>query len=125
MSQPIPKRLRSAGRLLTIFACIAAATAARSSADNFRNKQIDDRVAALLAQMTFAEKVGQLVQLSSRRATGPASTQQSTEEELLSKDGLGSILNLTGAKPINAMQQLALDRSRLKVPLLFGLDVIH
>lgn len=85
---------------------------------------VEDRVRDLLAQMTVEEKVGQLVQYSSRGAlTGPAS-----EAELvpaLKAGGVGSMLNVTGAAGTRELQKLAVESSRLRIPLLFGLDVIH
>jgi beta-glucosidase len=85
---------------------------------------VDDRVRDLLAQMTVAEKVGQLVQYSSRGAlTGPASKAELVPA--LKADGVGSMLNVTGAAATRELQQLAVESSRLRIPLLFGLDVIH
>lgn len=84
----------------------------------------DARVDALLKQMTLEEKVGQLVQFSNGRATGPENVQVD-QNELLARGGIGSILNATGAKEVNAMQRIAVEKSRLKIPLLMGLDVIH
>ena len=74
--------------------------------------------------MTLDEKVGQLVQYSAGNATGPASDGISFRE-LIAKGQLGSLLNVTGAAETNALQRIAMTQSRLKIPLLFGLDVIH
>lgn len=87
-------------------------------------QEIRDRAAALLSQMTLEEKIGQLVQFSADVATGP-SHEPISPEELLSQGGLGSILNTTGAAKINRLHKVALEKSRLKIPLIFGLDVIH
>ncbi|MBL8874860.1 MAG: beta-glucosidase BglX [Phycisphaerae bacterium] len=84
----------------------------------------DSRVDALLKQMTLEEKVGQLVQFSTGQATGPENIKVD-QKDLLKNGGLGSILNLTGAKEVNEIQRVAVEQSRLKVPLLMGLDVIH
>lgn len=78
----------------------------------------------LLDQMTLEEKIGQLVQFSMQLATGPEHGQIQAEE-MISKGGLGSILNTTGASKINQLQKVAVEKSRLKIPLLYGLDVIH
>jgi beta-glucosidase len=86
--------------------------------------RIEDRVRSLLAQMTLEEKVGQLVQYSSRGAlTGPAS--QAELVPAFKAGGVGSMLNVTGAAATREMQRLAVESSRLHIPLLFGLDVIH
>ncbi|HVU36224.1 MAG TPA: beta-glucosidase BglX [Opitutaceae bacterium] len=85
---------------------------------------IDARVHDLLSRMTLEEKVGQLVQVSSRKdMTGPASS-SSIDPELKS-GGVGSMLNIIGAEETRKWQQEAVESSRLHIPLLFGLDVIH
>jgi beta-glucosidase len=90
----------------------------------FDSKAIESRVSALLRQMTLEEKVGQLVQFSNGNATGPegARVDQNT---LIANGGMGSVLNASGAANTNRLQRRAVEKSRLKIPLLFGLDVIH
>jgi beta-glucosidase len=90
----------------------------------FESKEIDAKVAALLKQMSLAEKLGQLTQFSNGAATGPGGV-KIDQNELAAKGGLGSMLNLTGAKVCNDLQRQAVEKSRLKIPILFGLDVIH
>jgi beta-glucosidase len=85
---------------------------------------IDGKIDALLAQMTLEEKVGQLNQYTGDRlATGPV-TANSTKYEDIKSGKVGSMLNVRGAKDTRMVQELAM-QSRLKIPLLFGLDVIH
>lgn len=82
------------------------------------------RVHDLLARMSVEEKVGQLVQYSSREdMTGPA-TSAAMSPRIVS-GGVGSLLNITGAAETRKWQKLAVESSRLHIPLLFGLDVIH
>ena len=88
------------------------------------SKEIDARVAALLKQMTLAEKLGQLTQFSNGDATGPDNV-KIDQSELAARGGIGSLLNVSGAEACNALQRQAVERSRLKIPILFGLDVIH
>lgn len=84
----------------------------------------EQRVNALLQQMTLEEKVGQLTQYSSNwRATGPV-TFKDNLQQLLQTGRVGSMLNVLGTGYTRAHQEQAL-RSRLKIPLLFGQDVIH
>ncbi len=90
----------------------------------FDSKAIDARVESLLKRMTLEEKIGQLVQFSDGSATGPEGAQVD-QKALVAKGGMGSVLNLTGAKEVNALQRVAVEGSRLKIPLIFGLDVIH
>jgi beta-glucosidase len=84
----------------------------------------EQRIDQLLRQMTLDEKIGQLVQYSAGAATGPG-TGRTDYPEQIAKGQIGSLLNLTGASKTNAMQRIAVEKSRLKIPLLFGLDVIH
>jgi len=84
----------------------------------------DPRVDALLARMTLEEKAGQLNQPSAEHATGPV-VRSDDERELIRQGLVGSILNADTAQECNRYQQLAVEESRLKIPLLFGLDVIH
>ena len=82
--------------------------------------QVRARVEALLAQMTLEEKVGQLAQ-----AGGIAFGGGPGPEEALRKGGAGSVLWVNDTKRFNALQRIAVEESRLKIPVLFGLDVIH
>ncbi|QGZ43092.1 beta-glucosidase [Pseudoduganella flava] len=88
------------------------------------DKSVDVKVDALLAKMTLQEKIGQLHQLSGREATGPESAKRASQLAEIETGNVGSMLNVKGAQDTRAMQALAL-KSRLKIPLLFGLDVIH
>ncbi|MBF9221118.1 glycoside hydrolase family 3 N-terminal domain-containing protein [Hymenobacter ruricola] len=88
------------------------------------NANIEQRVTALLAQMTLEEKVGQLNQYSGREVTGPASDRKSTLLNSIRSGQVGSMLNVKGVKDTREIQAVALE-SRLHIPLLFSLDVIH
>ena len=86
---------------------------------------IPQRVEALLRQMTLEEKVGQLNQISDKEfITGPESELRRNLESDLRAGKVGSMLNVKGAADTRAVQAIAM-QSRLKIPLLFGLDVIH
>ena len=75
--------------------------------------------------MTLEEKVGQLVQYSGfEYATGPQNSNSATVLDEIKKGKVGSMLNVSGAGETRKFQELAL-QSRLKIPLLFGQDVIH
>jgi beta-glucosidase len=82
------------------------------------------RVEALLAAMTLAEKLGQMTMTASGYAvTGPIIAGDSTDSI---RDGtLGNLLNMVGADHCHEMQRLAVEGSRLGIPLLIGLDIIH
>ena len=83
--------------------------------------QVKLRVDALLAQMTLEEKVGQLEQVSGATFI-PGSK---PPEGVIKAGGAGSLLWLNDTKRFNELQKIAVEQSRLKIPLLFGLDVIH
>lgn len=101
---------------------VAAAESASSSPANA--SVIDARVHDLLGKMTLEEKVGQLVQYSSRSdMTGPATGAAITPQ--LESGAVGSLLNVTGAAETRKWQKLVVESSRLHIPLIFGLDVIH
>ena len=87
-------------------------------------KKIDQKVNLLLKQMTLNEKIGQLNQYSGENwATGPIVIKPNIQSDI--QNGLvGSMLNVLGTKYTRQYQELAL-KSRLKIPLLFGQDVIH
>lgn len=85
---------------------------------------IDVRVDSLLQLMTLEEKVGQLNQYSGREATGPVTSRQSYILNDIKNGMVGSMLNVHGVKDTREIQAMAL-QSRLKIPLLFSMDVIH
>jgi beta-glucosidase len=91
-----------------------------------QKKSFEQRADSVLALMTLEEKVGQLVQYSGGWATG-AETGKPTEgsDELIRKGKVGSFLNVVSSKLTGKMQKIAVEESRLKIPLIFGLDVIH
>ncbi|MDW8850324.1 glycoside hydrolase family 3 N-terminal domain-containing protein [Flavobacterium sp. MMLR14_040] len=89
-----------------------------------QQETIDQKVNALLKKMTIEEKIGQLNQYTGdNSATGPITINPNKQAEI--KAGLvGSMLNIVGTKYTRQYQELAM-QSRLKIPLLFGQDVIH
>jgi beta-glucosidase len=89
-----------------------------------QQQTIDQKVNDLLKKMTIEEKIGQLNQYTGdNQATGPITINPNKQNEI--KQGLiGSMLNVIGTKYTRGYQELAM-QSRLKIPLLFGQDVIH
>lgn len=89
-----------------------------------QQESIDQKVNSLLKKMTIEEKIGQLNQYTGdNQATGPITINTNKQAEI--KQGLiGSMLNVIGTKYTRQYQELAM-QSRLKIPLLFGQDVIH
>lgn len=97
---------------------------AQTGAEGSKNAQIEARIEQLLQQMTLEEKAGQMTQFSIGTPTGPG-TGRSDYKEMVAKGQVGSILNMTGAAQTNTMQKIAVEQTRLHIPLLFGLDIIH
>jgi len=85
---------------------------------------IEKRVDALLKQMTLEEKVGQLAQYSSGAPTGP-SAGNADYPDMIARGEVGSLFNLDSVHAANQYQHIAMEKSRLHIPLLFGLDIIH
>ena len=91
-----------------------------------QKKTISQRVDSVLALMTLDEKVGQLVQYSEGFATGGKTVgRNETVNDLIRRGGVGSFFNVIGVKAIKELQKIAIEESRLKIPIIFGLDVIH
>ena len=80
--------------------------------------EVEKRVEKLLSQMTLAEKIGQMNQVS-------AGGEVSNYADALRKGQIGSILNEVDPVKLNEFQRLAVEESRLGIPLLVGRDVIH
>lgn len=89
-----------------------------------QEKVILKRVDSLLKLMTLKEKIGQLNQYSGREVTGPASDRKAYLLKDIQNGMVGSMLNVKGVKDTREIQAVAL-KSRLKIPLLFSLDVVH
>jgi beta-glucosidase len=82
------------------------------------------RIDALLADMTLAEKLGQLTMTASGYAeTGPIIVGDSSEAIIAGE--IGNLLNIFGPAATREVQRLAVEKSRLSIPLLIGLDVLH
>ncbi|MCB0496850.1 MAG: beta-glucosidase BglX [Cyclobacteriaceae bacterium] len=109
-------------------AIISSCSNTRNNPDvSDENSLIDHKVDSLLALMTLEEKIGQMVQYNgSWDLTGPPSNMGDKEKAERVKKGLvGSMLNVTSVKATREAQKMAIDSSRLKIPLIFGYDVIH
>ncbi len=89
-----------------------------------QRKSIAQRVDSVMKLMTLEEKVGQMNQYTSDfAATGPI-THDGQKQMQIRNGQLGSMLNVSGVNLTKQLQEIAM-QSRLKIPLLFGLDVIH
>lgn len=123
MKTVLPARILRFSFLLTVcsFSCLAQRPVPNPQ---LASRELNARVEALLKKMTLEEKIGQLVQYSAGFATGPSASNL-TYDEIVAKGQLGSMLNVVGAEQTNHYQHVAVEKSRLHIPILFGLDVIH
>ena len=93
-----------------------------------KNEQIENKVEELLQKMTLEEKIGQMVQYSGTwDITGPAPSGDVSKlkYDQLQKGLVGSMLNVTSVDDVRRAQELAIESSRLGIPLIIGYDVIH
>jgi beta-glucosidase len=82
------------------------------------------RIETLIGRMTLAEKLGQLTMTASSYAvTGPVIAGDSTDA--IKAGTIGNLLNMVGAAHVREMQRLAVEESRLGIPLLIGFDIVH
>lgn len=111
----MPKHLFLALFILLLNACNPPAN---------RQDRIDLKVDSLLALMTLEEKIGQLsLYTSDWDVTGP--TMREGYKEEIRKGRVGAIFNAFTARYTRELQRLAVEETRLKIPLLFGYDVVH
>jgi len=89
---------------------------------------LDQKVEALLSKMTLQEKIGQMNQYNGFwNFTGPSPDggDQKIKYDHLANGLVGSMLNVRGVKEVRAVQKIAVEKSRLGIPLIFGFDLIH
>src|SRR3954453_928561 len=110
--------------ILVVSSIPSIAQTGASAARSLSDPAIESRVDALLPKMTVDEKVGQLVQYSAGQPTGPG-TGRTDYEEMIAREQVGSFLNVIEPSLINKYQHIAVEKTRLHIPILFGLDVIH
>lgn len=90
-------------------------------------ENLEERVESLLKKMTIEEKTGQMNQVSSRwEMTGPVpGGDENTVLQDIKSGRVGSMLNVVGARATLEAQKLAVENSRLGIPMIFGYDVVH
>jgi len=114
-------------KFTTTFICVLACTLtlqAQKSKTGAKIRPRNEFITNLMGQMTIDEKIAQLVQFTADgTVTGPKGGNNFINE--IKKGNVGSILNATGVEYTRQLQKINLENSRLKIPLLFGYDVIH
>ena len=111
-------------QLFLIFSLYCACSAPK----NPSLSTIDHQVDSLLSMMTLEEKIGQMNQYNGFwDVTGPAPAEgdASLKYENLRKGLVGSMLNITGVEEVRKVQKIAVEETRLGIPLLIGFDMIH
>lgn len=116
--------LLQAGLFFLMIGASFAQTPASGRSTGIADGNLDSRVESILRSMTLEEKVGQLVQYSAGQPTGPG-TGRSDYDDMIAHGQISSLFNVVDPKLINRYQKIAMEKSRLHIPILFGLDVIH
>ncbi|MFH0813184.1 MAG: glycoside hydrolase family 3 N-terminal domain-containing protein [Pseudomonadota bacterium] len=132
-------KYRSTNRLLLLANCILfllvvfTPFSSRNALPQERQRSLSPRASyegkidALIASMTVEEKAGQLNLISFGAGWGPTVKDELRDEykKLIREGKLGAIFNAAGADFIKELQKTAVEESRLKIPLLFGFDIVH
>lgn len=120
------KFLKSSILLLVVI--FSAENNAQSKKHLDKSKPIEERISLLMKQMTLEEKVGQMNQYNgSWDFTGPLPESGSEQDkyEHIKKGWVGSMLSVRGTDKVRAVQKIAVEQTRLGIPIIFGFDVIH
>jgi len=86
---------------------------------------MDEFIDSLIAKMTLEEKLGQLAQYAGGGSRGFNTKIDEEKREMVRKGKVGSFLHVLGADFLGKLQKVAVEESRLGIPLIFGLDVVH
>jgi beta-glucosidase-like glycosyl hydrolase len=120
----IARALISGGLSVVVNVALLAQTLVTQARSGIADTRLDARVEAILDRMTPEEKIGQLVQYSAGQPTGPG-TGRTDYDDMIVRGQIGSLFNVVDPHEINKYQKTAMEKSRLHIPILFGLDVIH
>ena len=110
-------------RIISI-SLLLAIVASCSPGKNGSGDHLDARVDSVLSLMTLEEKLGQL-NLPSAGAFTTGAVESSDIARKIEEGKVGGLFNIKSVANVRAMQKIAVEKSRLKIPLLFGMDVIH
>lgn len=107
------------------YVLIAMLAGSSALAQSGMDENIPEKVDSVMNRMTLEEKIGQLSQLTGDgEVTGPVTLNNSYQNQI--REGMvGSMLNVNGAEYTRKIQKIAVEESRLGIPLIFGYDVIH
>ena len=113
---------------ILIITLMSMLSASKVRAQQKLNPEIEKKIDALMDKMTIEEKVGQMNQYNGFwDVTGPAPVGGTAEQkyENIKKGLVGSMLTVRGVKEVKAVQKIAVEQTRLGIPLIIGFDVIH
>lgn len=110
--------------ILFLLAALSISVSAQQKKQLSPKQQMDSFISNLMAKMTIDEKIGQLnLPSSGDITTGQANSSNISKN--IRAGQVGGLFNIKGVDKIKAVQQIAVNESRMKIPLLFGMDVIH
>ena len=118
------KKIKKPALVFTVILMLCSCDSNTNTAKDVLDKKVD----SLLSLMTLEEKIGQMNQYSGFwEVTGPAPADGNAAKkyEHLKKGWVGAMLNVKGVKNARAVQKIAVEQTRLGIPLLMGFDVIH
>jgi beta-glucosidase len=124
----MPNKFLSTAAIFGILLFLSCSTNTSITSISDSKSEIDKKVDSVMQLMTLDEKIGQLNQYNGfYDITGPTPKQGTAAKKYEDlKNGLvGSMLNVKGAAQVRTIQKIAVEQSRLHIPLLFGFDVIH
>lgn len=117
------KKLIKLALLLAVFA-LASFTIQAQNLNQADNAKMNAFITSLMSKMTLEEKIGQL----NLPSAGEFTTGTATNSDIgvnVKKGNVGGLFNIKRVEKIKAIQKVAVEESRLKIPILFGMDVIH
>ncbi|MDO5969435.1 glycoside hydrolase family 3 N-terminal domain-containing protein [Flavivirga aquimarina] len=118
------KKLTKIALLIAITAVFSCKTDSKNSITNSEETPYDTKVDSLMSLMTLQEKIGQTVMYSGGwSVTGPVVS--SNNLKFIKEGNIGAMLNVYSVKGTRDLQKIAVEETRLGIPLLFGYDVIH
>ena len=109
---------------ILLIACLLVGYSTSAQSGPAKDIKMDSFVSGLMAKMTLEEKLGQL----NLPVAGDISTGQAASSNIAQKikDGkVGGLFNISSVAKIRDVQKIAVEQSRLKIPMIFGMDVIH
>jgi len=113
---------------LVLASFLVLGSGSQQTSESKPDDALDKRVKELLSKMTLEEKIGQLNQLSNpyqQTGTGVMTAREEKFDEMVANGEIGSFLNVLGVDETMRLQKIAVEKSRLGIPLIFGYDVIH